>query len=129
MLINDDWIGAGMIEALICENCNIVWHRKQAPGRKPRTCDQCGSKSERVAPPAPQRDWRDKAACIEAESALFFPNTKDHYEHEYEAFMVCNRCEVRQECLRYAVEHHETIGIYGGMTPKQRQKMSGKVSA
>lgn len=30
-------------------------------------------------------------------------------------------CEIRLECLDYALKHNETHGIWGGMSPKERQ--------
>lgn len=32
----------------------------------------------------------------------------------------CSRCPVRDECLEFAVTNDVTIGVYGGLTPKER---------
>lgn len=35
---------------------------------------------------------------------------------------LCNEvCEIRDACLEYALKHNETHGIWGGMSPKERQ--------
>lgn len=39
------------------------------------------------------------------------------------ALEVCDRCEVRAECLNYALTHGERDGIWGGTTAKQRLRI------
>lgn len=36
---------------------------------------------------------------------------------------ICNRCYVKDECLRYAVENREEHGVWGGTTTRQRRKL------
>ena len=66
------------------------------------------------------RDWRDLAACAETDPEIFFPekggSTKD-------AKKVCLRCEVRAECLEYALEHDERFGIFGGKSEPERRAL------
>lgn len=40
-----------------------------------------------------------------------------------QAQKICERCEVRAECLEYALEHDERYGIWGGMTETARMKL------
>ena len=35
---------------------------------------------------------------------------------------ICNECPVMVECLNYAL-HHESYGIWGGLTERERQTM------
>lgn len=35
-------------------------------------------------------------------------------------------CEIRLQCLEYALKHNETHGIWGGMSPKERQAFRSK---
>lgn len=46
-------------------------------------------------------DWRHKAACLNEDPELFFPigNTGPALAQIEEAKKVCQRCEVREECL------------------------------
>lgn len=51
-------------------------------------------------------DWRHKAACLNEDPELFFPigNTGPALAQIEEAKKVCQRCEVREECLAWALE-------------------------
>ncbi|MDX6335165.1 MAG: WhiB family transcriptional regulator, redox-sensing transcriptional regulator, partial [Streptosporangiaceae bacterium] len=40
-----------------------------------------------------------------------------------EAKKVCRGCEVRVECLEYALEHDERFGIWGGLSERERRRM------
>ncbi|MFD6063810.1 WhiB family transcriptional regulator [Rhodococcus wratislaviensis] len=39
---------------------------------------------------------------------------------------VCLRCPVRARCLNYALEAHETHGIWGGYTEDERRKLRSR---
>jgi WhiB family redox-sensing transcriptional regulator len=36
---------------------------------------------------------------------------------------VCLSCEVRQECLEYALAHDERFGIWGGLSERERRRL------
>jgi WhiB family redox-sensing transcriptional regulator len=36
--------------------------------------------------------------------------------------MICARCQVRRECLEFALAHDQVYGIWGGTTPEDRQR-------
>jgi WhiB family transcriptional regulator, redox-sensing transcriptional regulator len=36
--------------------------------------------------------------------------------------MICGGCQVRQECLDFALAHDQLYGIWGGTTPEDRQR-------
>jgi WhiB family redox-sensing transcriptional regulator len=40
-----------------------------------------------------------------------------------EAKKVCRSCEVRAECLEYALEHDERFGIWGGLSERERRRI------
>jgi WhiB family redox-sensing transcriptional regulator len=40
-----------------------------------------------------------------------------------EAKKVCLTCDVRSECLEYALEHDERFGIWGGLSERERRKL------
>ena len=40
-----------------------------------------------------------------------------------EAKRVCMSCEVRAECLEYALEHDERFGIWGGLSERERRRL------
>ena len=40
-----------------------------------------------------------------------------------EAKKVCLTCEVRDECLEYALMNDERFGIWGGLSERERRKL------
>jgi len=36
--------------------------------------------------------------------------------------MICAGCQVRRECLEFALAHDQVHGIWGGATPEDRQR-------
>ena len=40
-----------------------------------------------------------------------------------EAKRVCATCEVREECLQYALANDERFGIWGGLSERERRKL------
>jgi WhiB family redox-sensing transcriptional regulator len=73
------------------------------------------------------RSWWKRANCLGSDPELFHP-TKAGVASQAQvraAKMICHRCEVREECLAYALEHREPHGIWGGKTVVERAKMLG----
>lgn len=70
-------------------------------------------------------EWMDRANCVGTDTAAFFPEkAKDARDMNSLAMRTCNNCEVRVECLRYAVEHSLDHGIFGGMLPHERRMVT-----
>lgn len=61
--------------------------------------------------------WRQGALCAQVDPELFFPEPGFPAEP---ARRVCRGCEVRQECLDFALENLERHGVWGGLSPTQR---------
>jgi WhiB family redox-sensing transcriptional regulator len=68
--------------------------------------------------------WREAAACAES-PVDFFPTAED-VKGISEAKAVCATCPVADECLTFALETRQAEGIWGGHTPKERQKIRRK---
>ena len=64
--------------------------------------------------------WRDLALCAETDPEAFFPEKGGSTR---EAKRVCIGCDVRAECLEYALEHDERFGIWGGLSERERRKL------
>lgn len=64
--------------------------------------------------------WRENAACREADTSAFFIGPGKSPDA---ALAVCNRCEVRDECLEFALDNEENYGIWGGLNADQRKKL------
>jgi WhiB family redox-sensing transcriptional regulator len=69
-------------------------------------------------------DWRSAGACVSADPDLFFPiSTKGPGEKQVSrAKMICAGCQVRRECLDFAMTNDLSYGIWGGSTPEDRQR-------
>jgi WhiB family redox-sensing transcriptional regulator len=80
--------------------------------------------AEPQAPEVP--GWQDYALCAEIDGDLFFPEKGGSTR---EAKRVCRSCEVRAECLDYALEHGDEAwarhGIWGGMSERDRRRLKG----
>lgn len=79
-----------------------------------------GASSPRAA------DWRDRAACTNADPDLFFPEKNTPAATVREAKRICASCPVRQACLEEAIRSGEPDAICGGLTAAER---AGKLGA
>ncbi|CAG7844815.1 Transcriptional regulator WhiB [Pseudoclavibacter triregionum] len=64
--------------------------------------------------------WQADALCAQVDPEAFFPekggSTRD-------AKRICSSCEVRAECLEWALENDERFGIWGGLSERERRKL------
>jgi WhiB family redox-sensing transcriptional regulator len=79
-----------------------------------------GEDPEAWFPSGEDEDWRDLALCAEADPEAWFPET-GHNARAAKA--ICRRCDVREDCLAYALEHRIRWGIWGGLSEKERQAL------
>lgn len=70
-------------------------------------------------------DWRDRAACRDADPELFFPVSSigPGARQIAEAKAVCARCPVRDRCLDYALANGLDHGVFGGTTDEERRQL------
>ncbi|MER6615451.1 WhiB family transcriptional regulator [Streptomyces xantholiticus] len=75
-------------------------------------------------------DWRDKAACRDEDPDLFFPigTSGPALLQEAEAKAVCDRCTVREPCLRWAMETGQDLGVWGGTSETERRKLKRRAA-
>jgi WhiB family redox-sensing transcriptional regulator len=69
-------------------------------------------------------DWRLKAECLDADPDAFFPEAGSN---GIAAKVICARCDVREECLDYAMTHWIDDGIWGGTSVVERERLRGWV--
>ncbi|WP_094770392.1 WhiB family transcriptional regulator [Microbacterium gorillae] len=64
--------------------------------------------------------WQADALCAQTDPEAFFPekggSTRD-------AKRICGTCDVRGECLQYALQNDERFGIWGGLSERERRKL------
>jgi WhiB family transcriptional regulator, redox-sensing transcriptional regulator len=71
-------------------------------------------------------NWRKQAVCAEADPEAFFPE-KGGSTHA--AKKICQRCDVRDACLEFALKHDERFGIWGGLSERERRRLKLERSA
>jgi WhiB family redox-sensing transcriptional regulator len=64
--------------------------------------------------------WQERALCAQTDPEAFFPEKGGSTR---EAKRVCLTCDVRGDCLDYALEHDERFGIWGGLSERERRKL------
>jgi WhiB family transcriptional regulator, redox-sensing transcriptional regulator len=65
--------------------------------------------------------WQDRALCAETDPGAFFPEKGGRAAEA--AKRVCASCEVRAECLDFAVSNGIAFGVYGGMDERERREL------
>ena len=85
----------------------------------------------RALPPDPVREdlaWMDRALCPEVDPELFFIEKGGSTAP---AKRVCQSCEVRAECLEFALDHEyvAVYGVWGGMSERERRRLKHERSA
>jgi WhiB family transcriptional regulator, redox-sensing transcriptional regulator len=68
----------------------------------------------------PSDQWQDRALCAQTDPEAFFPEKGGSTR---EAKKICLGCEVRHECLEYALAHDERFGIWGGLSERERRRL------
>ncbi|HWC23313.1 MAG TPA: WhiB family transcriptional regulator [Flexivirga sp.] len=64
--------------------------------------------------------WQERALCAQTDPEAFFPEKGGSTR---EAKKVCIGCDVKSECLEYALAHDERFGIWGGLSERERRKL------
>jgi WhiB family redox-sensing transcriptional regulator len=67
-----------------------------------------------------QLAWQADSLCAQTDPEAFFPekggSTRD-------AKKICASCDVRAQCLEYALRNDERFGIWGGLSERERRKL------
>ena len=69
--------------------------------------------------------WQDRGLCAQTDPEAFFPEKGGSTR---EAKKVCLTCDVRQECLEYALANDERFGIWGGLSERERRKLKKRAA-
>ena len=65
-------------------------------------------------------EWQERALCAQTDPEAFFPEKGGSTR---EAKRICGGCDVRAECLDYALAHDERFGIWGGLSERERRRL------
>lgn len=66
-------------------------------------------------------EWMSRGACRGVTRDIFFPDSDQLVSST--AKRLCGRCDVRDECLQYALDQRIEFGIWGGLTEEQRRSI------
>ena len=66
------------------------------------------------------RPWQEIAACRGLPAEMFYPFHRNELGKK-RALRICDRCEVAEQCLAYAIKNDEQWGIWGGLSRPERQ--------
>ena len=74
----------------------------------------------RIEGGAEEPEWQERALCAQTDPEAFFPEKGGSTR---EAKRICSGCDVRAECLDYALAHDERFGIWGGLSERERRRL------
>jgi WhiB family redox-sensing transcriptional regulator len=75
---------------------------------------------------AQRLEWKEKAACRNLDTSLFFPDSEADAGPAKE---VCAGCPVREQCLQFALDTRQRDGVWGGMTETERRRIRRRPAA
>jgi WhiB family redox-sensing transcriptional regulator len=64
--------------------------------------------------------WQEEAACQAQGNDIFFADPSCQSKEIAQAKKVCKTCDVRWDCLQFAIKNDIAYGIWGGFTPSER---------
>lgn len=67
-----------------------------------------------------EEEWQERALCAQTDPEAFFPEKGGSTR---EAKRICLGCEVKDECLEYALANDERFGIWGGLSERERRRL------
>jgi WhiB family redox-sensing transcriptional regulator len=62
--------------------------------------------------------WFERANCAGKPTGKFFPSHS--WPSSEPAKVICSSCDVKRECLEYALRYRIEHGIWGAKTPEER---------
>jgi WhiB family redox-sensing transcriptional regulator len=68
--------------------------------------------------------WQEQALCAQTDPEAFFPEKGGSTR---EAKRICVGCDVKGDCLEYALEQDERFGIWGGLSERERRRLKRAV--
>lgn len=66
------------------------------------------------------QEWQRDALCAQVDHDLFFP---DPCGSAAAAKRICQGCDVKTECLQYALDNHINHGVWGGLSDRERRTL------
>lgn len=67
-----------------------------------------------------EAEWMARGRCRDMSPNVFFPSDGVGVQL---AQAICARCEVRADCLEYALTHRVEHGVWGGASERERKRL------
>ena len=96
---------------------------RHIPGQRDPEADEHAPLDQLADENGPTDDataWRERGLCAQTDPEAFFP---DKGGSTREAKRICAGCEVRAECLEWALTNDERFGIWGGLSERERRPL------
>jgi WhiB family transcriptional regulator, redox-sensing transcriptional regulator len=61
--------------------------------------------------------WQENALCTQVDAEIFFP---EKGRSPRDAKKICAGCDVREQCLQWAMATNQRHGVWGGLTSQER---------
>ena len=76
-------------------------------------------------------NWRHHAVCRHEDPDLFFPigTSGPALLQTEQAKAVCRHCPVREQCLQWALDTGQSIGVWGGTSETERRAIKRRVGS
>lgn len=73
-------------------------------------------------------DWRTYAVCATTDGEAFFPvgDNEAARDQTERAKAICRRCPSRSACLSYALDTRQDVGVWGGLSERERRLVHGR---
>jgi WhiB family redox-sensing transcriptional regulator len=65
--------------------------------------------------------WMADGLCAQVDPDCWFPEKGGSTA---EAKRICLGCDIREQCLQYALDHDERFGVWGGYSERDRRKLA-----
>jgi WhiB family redox-sensing transcriptional regulator len=113
---------------------HVTWQLRTGAGIAPLADRLAATREQLTIPPPPaptdgERNWRQDAACRDADPELFFPDP-GQLPQVAKAKEVCAGCAVRGPCLDNALHgplaRDDQHGIFAGTTARDRRRLRGR---
>ena len=116
-LVSFSWEQAGVTAIAVAPLSPAVGavHSQHEGSREARLLE-----AEMLETDAEELSWQERALCAQTDPEAFFPEKGGSTR---EAKRVCLTCDVRGECLDYALANDERFGIWGGLSERERRKL------
>lgn len=68
-------------------------------------------------------EWRTHAACLGLDGGTFFMENTTGRGGYTAAKAICATCFVTVDCLNYAIDSRIELGVWGGLSPRERRRV------